>query len=135
VILRTRGGRERMGAETILLIVILTFAAGYVPHRWDARRDRSGADTSRKRTGQTLELNGLATCLTLRLRWSVGHDAPLPVASWPSPGPSLPAAGRGAPFTRFKLEAVWTWRQACGSSAIREHIEIILAPLTRRTAR
>jgi len=38
----------RMGAETILLIVILTFAAGYVLHRWDARRDRSGADRSRK---------------------------------------------------------------------------------------
>jgi hypothetical protein len=30
-----------------------------------------------ERTGQTLELNGLTACLTLRLRWSVGHDAPL----------------------------------------------------------
>ncbi len=38
----------RVGFETILLIVILTFAGGYVLHRWDARRDRSGADRSRK---------------------------------------------------------------------------------------
>ena len=37
-----------MGAETILLIVVLTFAAGYVLHRWDAGRDRSGPDRSRK---------------------------------------------------------------------------------------
>ena len=37
-----------MGVETILLIVILTFAAGYVLHRWDARRDDSRTDRSRK---------------------------------------------------------------------------------------
>jgi hypothetical protein len=39
-----------MGAETILLIVILTFAAGYVLHRWDARRDRSRAGRRKNRT-------------------------------------------------------------------------------------
>ena len=43
-----RSGGVRMGVETILLIMILTFAAGYVLHQWDARRDRSGADRSRK---------------------------------------------------------------------------------------
>jgi UPF0716 family protein affecting phage T7 exclusion len=47
VIVRHVGGRA-LGAETILLIVILTFAAGYVLDRWDARRDRSGTDRSRK---------------------------------------------------------------------------------------
>jgi len=44
----------RMGAETILLIVVLTFAAGYVLHRWEARRDRSGADRSRKEQDKRL---------------------------------------------------------------------------------
>ena len=37
-----------MGVETILLIVILTFAAGYALYQWDTRRDRFGADRSRK---------------------------------------------------------------------------------------
>jgi hypothetical protein len=37
-----------MGVETVLLIVILTFAAGYLLNRWDMRRDRFGADRSRK---------------------------------------------------------------------------------------
>jgi hypothetical protein len=44
----------RMGAETILLIVILMFAAGYVLHRLDARRDRSGGDRSRKEQDKRL---------------------------------------------------------------------------------
>jgi hypothetical protein len=43
-----------MGFETILLIVILTFAAGYVLQRWDARRDRSEADRSRKEQDKRL---------------------------------------------------------------------------------
>ena len=37
-----------MGVETVLLIVILTFAAGYLLNRWDTRRDRFRADRSRK---------------------------------------------------------------------------------------
>ena len=45
--MNTAGG-VRMGVETILLIVILTFAAGYLLNRWDTRRDRFGADRSRK---------------------------------------------------------------------------------------
>jgi hypothetical protein len=36
-----------MGVETILLIVILTFAAGYVLHRWDTRRESAGEQRSR----------------------------------------------------------------------------------------
>jgi hypothetical protein len=31
-----------------------TFAAGYVLHRWDARRDRSGANRSRKEQDKRL---------------------------------------------------------------------------------
>jgi hypothetical protein len=42
----TSGG-VRVGFETILLIVILTFAGGYVLHRRGTRRDRSRADRSR----------------------------------------------------------------------------------------
>ena len=45
--MNTAGG-VRMGVETILLIVILTFAAGYILHRWDTRRDGSGTNRSRK---------------------------------------------------------------------------------------
>jgi len=44
---REHGG-VRMGAETILLIVILTFAAGYVLYRWDTSHDRSRTNRSRK---------------------------------------------------------------------------------------
>ena len=48
VAIRTRRGGVRMGVETVLLIVILTFVAGYLLNRWDTRRDRYGADRSRK---------------------------------------------------------------------------------------
>ena len=37
-----------MGVETVLLIVILTFVAGYLLNRWDTRRDCFGTDRSRK---------------------------------------------------------------------------------------
>jgi hypothetical protein len=37
-----------MGVETILLIVILTFAAGYVLNWWDTRRDHFDADRTKE---------------------------------------------------------------------------------------
>jgi len=37
-----------MGVETVLLIVILTFVAGYLLHRWDTRRGGFGTDRSTK---------------------------------------------------------------------------------------
>jgi hypothetical protein len=43
----TSGG-VRMGVETVLLIVILTFVAGYLLHRWDTRRGGFGTDRSTK---------------------------------------------------------------------------------------
>ena len=48
VTIRTRRGACGMGVETILLIVILAFAAGFVLDRWVIRQGRFDAAKSKK---------------------------------------------------------------------------------------
>jgi hypothetical protein len=45
---KNTSGRTRMGVETILLIVVLAFAAGFVLDRWVIRQGRFDAAKSKK---------------------------------------------------------------------------------------
>jgi hypothetical protein len=64
-------GGVRMGVETVLLIVILTFAVGYLLSRWDTRRDFQGRQVE-EGTGQTLEVKPGLSCG----QWQYHHSLP-----------------------------------------------------------
>src|SRR5262245_16056690 len=70
-----------MGVETILLIVILAFAAGFVLDRLAVRRGRFDAAKSKKEQYVTLPARR-----TRRVD-SLATSHPCPCASWQVPGP------------------------------------------------
>jgi hypothetical protein len=91
-----------MGVETILLIVILAFAAGFLLDRLAIRRGRLDAAKS-KREQQVTSTSAPEPGVL------VGHDAPLARVrrgKSPAVGPLIPAVGtltRSAPLRDLRL--------------------------------